>query len=54
MKTKIVLDKVYDKNGNEIPQGYQIEECPELSEFLTGIVQRLIQQKQTNKSHNTI
>ena len=34
----MILDKCYDKNGNEIPQDYCAKEFKELSDFLTKIV----------------
>lgn len=49
--SKCFIDKVYDKNGNEIPRDFQLESFPELTKFLTRIWCRIKQQKaqQENK-----
>lgn len=33
------IDKVYDKNGNEISNDYKLDDFIELSDFLTKILQ---------------
>ncbi len=38
---QLIIDKEYDKNGNEIPRDYRVKEFPELSDFLTDIYNRL-------------
>lgn len=42
----MILDKIYDKDGNELPQDYHIKEFPELQNFLTEVVLRLRQRSE--------
>lgn len=44
----MILDKCYDKDGNELSNDTHIENFQELSDFLTKIVQNLIAQSSKN------
>lgn len=33
----MILDKCYDKNGNEIPPDYKVKEFKPLQDFLTNL-----------------
>ncbi len=36
----LVIDKEYDKNGNEIARDYRVKDFPELSEFLSELLEK--------------
>lgn len=37
----IIIDKEYDKNGNEIAKDYHVKDFPELAAFLSEILRNL-------------
>lgn len=37
----VIIDKEYDKNGNEIAKDYHVKDFPELTAFLSEIMRNL-------------